>query len=204
MGLSIDPTVWVDEYGDYLFRYALSYVRDKQVAEDLVQETFVAALQFHGTFGGRSSEKTWLVGILKHKAIDHYRRNRMNNQLSDLEDVRAGISRGFLQGGKWANYWNTVLSPKDWRMDPSQSSEQNEFWTILEACLSKLPPRMATVFQLREVEQLGTKEVCEILNISENNLWVMLHRSRMHLRQCFELTWTKNQDVSRLPLKKAA
>jgi RNA polymerase sigma-70 factor (ECF subfamily) len=197
MGLSIDPAVWVDEYGDYLFRYALSYVRDKQVAEDLVQETFVAALQFHDTFCGRSSEKTWLIGILKHKAIDYYRRNRMNNQLSDLEDVRAGISRGFLQGGKWANYWNTVLSPKDWRMDPSQSSEQNEFWTILEACLSKLPPRMARAFQLREVEQLGTKEICEILSISEANLWVMLHRSRLHLRQCFELMWTSG-------IKKAA
>src|SRR5438552_17591458 len=90
----IDPSTWVDEYGDYLLRYALSFVRDKQIAEDLVQETFLAALQSRSAFGGNSSERTWLVGILKHKAIDHYRKARRQNQFEEGED--ADLQDGFV------------------------------------------------------------------------------------------------------------
>jgi RNA polymerase sigma-70 factor (ECF subfamily) len=190
-----DPAIWVDEYGDYLLRYALSVVRDKQIAEDLVQETFLAALQCRASFVGHSSEKTWLVGILKHKAIDHYRKSRRHSQLEENED--ADLQDGFVHAGKWAGFWKTGLEPRDWKFDPGKSAEQSAFRLTLEGCLSRLPPRLATVFELRELEQRDTKEICAELNISENNLWVMLHRARLCLRRCIELNWlNKSKDRS--------
>jgi len=183
----VDPATWVDEYGDYLLRYALSCVRDKQVAEDLVQETFLAALQARSSFNAQSSEKTWLVGILKHKAIDHYRKARRHSQFDDGED--AGLQDGFVNSGKWAGFWQTGLEPKDWKFDPGRSAEQSAFRGILEGCLSQLSPRIAMAFQLREIEERNTKEICSELNISESNLWVMLHRARLCLRRCIESNW---------------
>ena len=189
-----DPATWVDEYGDYLLRYALSVVRDKQLAEDLVQETFLAALQFRGSFGGHSSEKTWLVGILKHKAIDHYRKTCRQRQFEENEDV--DLQDGFVRSGRWAGFWKTGLEPKDWKFDPGLSAEQNAFRTIFDGCLSRLSPRLANVFELREIEQLNTKQICMKLNISESNLWVMLHRARQFLRRCIELNWLSRKDRS--------
>lgn len=183
----VDPATWVDEYGDYLFRYALSFVRDKQLAEDLVQETFLAALQSRSNFSGQSSEKTWLVGILKHKAIDHYRKTRKQSQLDEGEDGE--LKDGFITSGKWVGFWQTGLEPRDWKLDPARQAEASALRGILGACLAQLPPRMATVFQLREVDQKNTQEICEQLSITESNLWVMLHRARLCLRKCIELNW---------------
>ena len=181
-----DPETWVDEFGDYLLRYALSFVRDKQVAEDLVQETFLAALQSRKSFIGQSSEKTWLVGILKHKAVDYYRKERRHIQLEGDED---GAQESFVRTGRWAGFWKTGPDPKDWKFDPGKNAEHNAFQAILLRCLSRLSPRQARVFELREVEQRDTKEICLELNISESNLWVMLHRARLCLRKCIEVKW---------------
>ncbi|MBZ5509027.1 MAG: sigma-70 family RNA polymerase sigma factor [Acidobacteriia bacterium] len=183
----VDPATWVDEYGDYLLRYALSFVRDKQIAEDLVQETFLAALQSRSSFIGQSSEKTWLVGILKHKAVDYYRKTRRHTQFDANEDSDA--QDGFVKTGRWAGFWQTGFEPTNWQFDPGRSAEQNAFQGILNGCLSRLSPRLATVFELRELEQRNTKEICAELNISESNLWVMLHRARQCLRRCIELKW---------------
>jgi len=183
----VDPAAWVDEYGDYLLRYALSFVRDKQIAEDLVQETFLAALQCRGSFSGQSSEKTWLVGILKHKAIDHYRVARRHTQMDEGADEEP--KDGFVTSGKWAGFWQVGSGPKDWEFHPGIQAEQNAFRGVLENCLSNLAPRLARAFHLREIEQKDTKEICAELNISETNLWVMLHRARLCLRRCIELNW---------------
>jgi RNA polymerase sigma-70 factor (ECF subfamily) len=183
----VDPTTWVDEYGDYLLRYALSFVRDKQLAEDLVQETFLAALQSRSSFRGQSSEKTWLIGILKHKAIDHYRKTRRHSQFEDGED--ADLQDGFVNSGKWVGFWQTGLEPRDWQFNPQRSAEQSAFRGILDGCLSQLSPRIAMAFQLREIDQRDTAEICLELNISESNLWVMLHRARLCLRRCIESHW---------------
>jgi len=186
-----DPDVWVDEYGDYLLRYALSFVRNKQAAEDLVQETFLAALQSRNSFIGQSSEKTWLVGILKHKAVDYYRRERRHIQFEGDED--GGAQENFVRTGRWAGFWKAGPEPKDWKFDPGKSAEQNAFQEIFTECLSHLSPRLARVFELREVEQRDTKEICSELNISESNLWVMLHRARLCLRRCIEVNWLNQE-----------
>ncbi len=86
-----NPEDWVDQHGDYCFRFAVLRVHDSEVAQDLVQETFVAALEARDRFAGRSAERGWLVGILKHKLIDHFRRTSRECVLDDvgqLEDDR--------------------------------------------------------------------------------------------------------------------
>ena len=73
--LPVDPTAWVDEHGDFLFRYAVVRLRDEAIAEDCVQETLLSAIQALGSYGGKATERTWLTGILKHKIVDHFRRS---------------------------------------------------------------------------------------------------------------------------------
>lgn len=178
-----NPATWVDEHGDYLFRYALSRLRQRDVAEDLVQETFLAALSGKDRFAGRSSERTWLVGILKRKIADQLRRKGHEQPVSDLTTSDRWLEALFDEHGKWKK------KPGEWPPDPAASFEKEEFWKIFTACLHKLPGRLAHAFTLREVEELDGQEVCKVLNISANNLWVMLHRARLSLSRCLEFNW---------------
>ena len=186
-----DPTVWVDKHGDCLLRYALSYVRDKQTAEDLVQDTFLAALSCQDRFAGDSSERTWLIGILKHKVIDYYRASKREKTVCELADAPGDdphdASELAFRSGRSAE----DPAMKEWHINPGICTQQKAFWNTLHQCLSKVSPRLASVFVLREIEQFDTKEICESLNISEGNLWVMLHRARMSLRHCLEENWLK-------------
>jgi len=187
---SVNPADWVEIYGDHLLRYALFYVRCRAIAEDLVQETFLAALQSKHNFVGKSSEKTWLIAILKHKIIDYYRKIRRSMQLENEE----AKENECMQIGKWKRSRKTDSESKDWHFDPALSAERKAFRATLDKCLSQLPPRMAAAFQLREIEQLNTKEICELLDVSERNLWVMFHRAKLCLRRCIELNWLKNTE----------
>jgi RNA polymerase sigma-70 factor (ECF subfamily) len=174
---------WVDEHGDYLFRFALSRLRQREAAEDLVQETFLAALQARKRFAGASSVLTWLVGILKRKIVDHLRRKGREQPASDLAATSQCMESLFDERGNWKK------KPGKWPADPSATLEKAEFHMILSRCLGKLPERLADAFTLREVEELDSQEVCKVLDISANNLWVMLHRARVWLRRCLEVNW---------------
>ena len=187
-GLS-DPERWVDLHGDYLFKYALMRLRDPAKAEDVVQETFLAALRGGKTFQGRSAEKSWLVGILKNKIYDYYRKTSRETSFTDLDfyaDEESGrfVGDGVTQGG-----WIHALGPMEWSADPGSSLDNDLFWKTFRDCSDKLPKNVATVFSLREVDGMNSKEICRLLNISESNLWVMLHRARMALRHCLETNW---------------
>lgn len=184
-----DPTIWVDNHGDCLFRYAMSHVRDPQTAEDLVQETFLAALASQNRFSGVSSERTWLVGILKHKVIDHYRAVRRQNKVTELSVSLNDDSAGPDDTGSCSERARADSPLEEWHIDPAKCTQQKAFWDVLQQCLSKVSPRLASAFALREIEQLDTKEICESLNVTEGNLWVMLHRARTYLRECLEANW---------------
>jgi len=184
---SLNPSAatWVDEHGDCLYRYALARVRKPEVAEDPVQETFLAAVRAYDKFGGRSSVRSWLCGILKHKIIDHYRKAGRETSFTDLEFLSDEYSDKFVPQG----FWQHENGPHDWQPDAAKVMERGEFWMTIRQCLSKLPQRIADVFAMREMEGVTSKEICVILSISESNLWVMLHRARMALRECLEMNW---------------
>jgi RNA polymerase sigma-70 factor, ECF subfamily len=172
-----EPCDWLSVHGDYLFNLAVGQVRDPLVAEDLVQETFLAAIRARERFSGRSSDRTWLVGILRHKIYDHLRR------VCRERPAHADQTPGHPNKEAWDDslLWAHEVAAEC--MEPSRRMELAEFRDALEAALGKLPTRIAQVFQLYEVEERPNPEVCARLNISENNLWVMLHRARKQLQQ---------------------
>lgn len=176
---------WVDEHGDFLFKYALSRVRNHAMAEDLVQDTFIAALHAWTRFKGGSSERSWLCGILKNKTLDHFRKLGRETSFTDLEFLSDECAEKFGPRG----FWHHELGPKEWREDVDEVKHRSEFWQTLHDCLSHQPANPARVFALREIDGVPSKEICRALNITESNLWVMLHRSRMALRECLEEHW---------------
>jgi len=184
-GAQTNPERWVDEHGDCLFRYALVRVRRHEVAEDLVQETLLAAIRSREKFGGRSSERSWLCGILKHKVSDYFRKLARETSFTDLESLADEFSEKFVPEG----YWVHVKGTKEWKPEADEVMHRAEFWQTMRDCLDKLPERIANVFMLREMEEVESKEICSMLSISEANLWVMLHRARMALRECLEINW---------------
>ncbi len=168
----------------YLLRIATLQLRDAALAEDVVQDTLVAAIQGEKGFSGKSSLRTWLTGILKHKVVDAIRqKTRMPTLPSVEEECRVDdFDALFDETGHWANM------PADWGNPESQLSEQ-QFFEAMQACLEKLPANTARVFVMREVMELETDEICVELTITSNNLWVILHRARLALRQCLEQNW---------------
>lgn len=189
---NIDPTVWVDEHGDYLFRYALVRLRDETTAEDIVQETLLAAIQSLASYGGKSTERTWLTSILKHKIVDFYRKSSRETPLDPSETDLSEFDAFFERDDEWKNHWNSRLAPRGWTNDPEAVFEQNEFFDVFQNCMSKLPTRVASVFSLREMDGFDACEICEILELSPNNFWVMMHRARMALRRCIEVKWFRH------------
>ncbi len=180
-----DPQNWPDLYGDFLYRFALLRTREASVAEEMVQETFLAALQARNRFAGQSTERSWLVGIMKHKIADHFRKVFREIPTDELDRLGAedDADGTFDRDGHWRP---DQRAPMDWPDNPAGILEQKQFWDVLKRCLGELPPRMAQVFTLREVDEASTEEICAMLGITPSNLWVLLHRSRKHLRECLE------------------
>ncbi|MBW2297593.1 MAG: sigma-70 family RNA polymerase sigma factor [Deltaproteobacteria bacterium] len=176
----INPEAWVDEYGDVLFGFALARVKDRETAEDIVQETFLAAVRAREQFKGQSSEKTWLFGILKHKLVDHYRKNKSTVHVQDFIQDPDSLEAFFNAKGSWR------IRPENWRADPGKSQENREFLDHFYRCLSGLSQKTADVFAYREIEGLSTREICQRLGITLSNCWVILYRARMLLRRCLE------------------
>lgn len=191
----LDPESWVEKHGDMLFGFAAGRVRDHAIAHDLVQETFLAAIKAREKFAGRSSERTWLFGILRNKITDYYRKQGREVLLEDLGAVLPEEEGAFGSGGPAKDGWVAKLAPKAWET-PEESLVSKEFQEILKRCLSALPERVARVFWLREVDGVASEEICKDLEVSPNNVWVMLHRARMGLRRCLEVHWFANKRKS--------
>lgn len=186
---TFDASLWVDAHGDYLFSFALSRVRDEFLAEDLVQDTLLAAMQSKNSFGEKSSERTWLCGILKHKIIDHFRKLSREVELTNEEADMSSYEYLFRNEGDWKGHWTAEARPIQWTENPEQILEHSEFRGILSHCLGELPERVANCFTLREMDGFDSMEICAILGISPNNFWVMMHRARLHLRRCIDFNW---------------
>ena len=179
-----DPETWLSDYGDLLYRYALIRVRSEATAEDLVQDTLLAGIQSFRNFNRQSSVSTWLIGILKHKIIDHFRKSRLETvDISESETDDELISYQFDDRGHWK------VSLVEWTT-PDQTLDDEQFWQAFNRCLSRLPENMANLFILRVMEGLSSEDCCKVLNFnSTNQLWVTLSRVRMRLRQCLDVQW---------------
>ncbi|MDP1538312.1 MAG: sigma-70 family RNA polymerase sigma factor [Burkholderiales bacterium] len=178
-----DPAA-IEGERSYLLRYARLQLRDP-AAEDVVQETLLAAIEGAARFSGKSSLRTWLTGILKHKIIDHLRRTGREQPLTGADDERAeaeAVDALFAADGHWQEF------PADWG-NPAAALENSRFWAAFERCTQRLPARTARVFMMREVMEMPTAEICKALDITATNCWVMLHRARLILRECLEQQW---------------
>jgi RNA polymerase sigma-70 factor, ECF subfamily len=180
-----NPAAWVADHGDALFRFALLRLRDAALAEEAVQDTFLAALKARERFSGLSTERTWLVGILKHKIVDLIRKQSREKPPADAEAMERIGEQSFDGDGRWKNGQPT------WQVDPSQAQERSEFREVLTECMEELPPRQGEVFAMRELDDLSSEEICKALGITETNLWVMLHRARLRLRGCIQANWSE-------------
>jgi RNA polymerase sigma-70 factor (ECF subfamily) len=177
------PEIWVDEHGDALFSYALSRLNNAASAEDVVQETFLAAIKAQQNFTGKSSARTWLIGILKHKIVDLIRKESREQPIDEIETLEEPSELFFDRKGHWR------VAPAEWQVHPGKVLEQKEFMGVLENCLKHLPERLRRLFVLRELEDQETDEICKVLGITPTNLWVMLYRARMRLRGCITENW---------------
>lgn len=182
-----DPSIWVEKYGDYLFRYAMMRLRSKEAAENAVQETFLAALKSKDSFAGKSSESTWMIGILKHKIIDHYRKDFREKNATDMQTFQSEEEQTI--DGFYDAMENPKKYPKDWMPDPQATLHSKEFWETLQDCMTKLPLKVSHAFAMRELDDMDTSLICKELGITPTNLWVMLHRARLQLRACLEINW---------------
>jgi len=162
-----------------------------EVAKDLVQETFLVGIRSREKFTGRSSEHSWLVGILKNKILDYFRTAHRETSFTDMEFLADDGPQSFDAQTRW----NCLNKPQQWRTEAEEVTHKREFWQTVYDCLSKLPRRHSVVFMLREIDCMSTQEICRTISISEDNLWVMLHRARIALRESLERNWFGRQST---------
>lgn len=182
-GQDIVSDLWVEQYADILYRFALVRVHNPTVAEDLVQETFVAALKSQNSFRNQSSHQTWLIGILKHKIIDHFRSQSktISIEQTTLSDFKAEDDPAGSNASK--------IPVKEWNVTPESMVEDIVFRETLQKCLDHLPEKAKQLFLLREADDVESAELCKIFDITPTNLWVTLHRIRNQLKNCLERNW---------------
>jgi len=186
---SLDSNLWVERYGDALYRYTLVRVKNPDSSQEIVQVTLLAALQSQKSFAGRSSEKSWLFGILKHKILDHFRslKIRQTYELSTDDDTNP-YENEFDEMGHFIN------PPKKWQIDPQHAAENEELVLALAKCLDGLSEKFRYIFVLKEVEGMKSEDICKEMAIQPTNLWVILHRARNQLKKCLEANdWHRKQ-----------
>lgn len=182
-GKSHSPQYWLEEHGDALYRYAMLHTRDPHRAEDAVQETLLAALQSRDRFIGGASVRTWLIGILKHKIMDMFRRDARELPLEAADEVGDDREPELFDA---AGHWRDL--PAQWGK-PEEVLQGQQFMRILQRCLETISKPLARLFWLREVMEEDSETICKELAITPTNLWTMLYRARMGLRRCLEKNW---------------
>ena len=176
-----DPSKWVEKHGDVLFAFAVSKLKNRDSAEEAVQETFVGALKNLRLANREGSEGAWLMGILKNKVVDRIRENARSGLSLEGEDNV--VETLFDERGNWSS---SARNSASLTLD---SIEQEEFREILAHCLKGLPTNQSSAFILREIQERNSVDVCKELDVSSTNLWVLMHRARLRLAECIKSRW---------------
>ncbi len=179
----LEPSEWLNAYGDYLYRYAMSRLRDSNAAEEVVQETFLNGIRKFAQYSGEGSQRGWLLTILKRKIVDHVRQRAKFDRDGAVGFDRDPTEELFDKSGHWKQ------SVTAWMNAPVDSIESRELWAIVENCLTHLPPGQSSVFMLSVMEELDSDQICRELDITPSNLWVRLHRARIGLASCVGARW---------------
>jgi len=186
----LEPQKWVERYGDYLFNYAVVRVNDSGKAEDLVQETFLAALKARDRYRGDSTERTWLISILKRKIIDSYRKKYSSRESAFGEHEGSVFDGDFYRSEEpFRGHWQEGKGPNSHSFLPEGELEQEELMKFINLCIENLQPQLAAAFIMRMIDEEDSDTICKELGITPSNLWVMLHRARLKMRDCLEKKW---------------
>jgi len=183
----LSDTAFLNDLRKQMVKFATLQLSNSHAAEDAVQEALMGALKNAKSFAGRAALKTWVFAILKNKIADTLRqKQRMVDASSLLREGEEGedFSELFNQKG----FWQEDEKPTSWS-NPQASLHQHQFWKVFETCLETLPGNQARVFMMKEFVELETNEICSTVGITTTNLNVMLHRSRLRLRECLENNW---------------
>ncbi|RRO16802.1 sigma-70 family RNA polymerase sigma factor [Flavobacteriaceae bacterium 14752] len=180
----LSPKSWVDKYSNYLFNFAITRVNDAEIAKDLISETFLAGLKSKDNFKGDSTERTWLVSILKHKIIDHYR--KINSKKGKAEVKMDYTSED--QEGDWLEERVADHSDKT----AEDNIENSELGLAIENCLETINEKQAQIFRMKTIQDYDTEAICNVFDITPSNLWVIIHRARKSLADCMDSSWFKN------------
>ena len=182
-----DPSGWLDAHGDALYRFARLRVSRREIAEDLVQETLLAALRSLDRFRGDASPRTWLLAILRRKIADLHRRGPTEGAGPPRKVTYESLSQQFFDSKK---HWSRLPCP--WKT-PLQALEDDEFWLVFESCMAHLPRHLAEAFLFREVEGIEIARLGAVLETGAANVRVRLHRARLLLRACLEKNWFRSE-----------
>lgn len=171
---------WIEQYSEPLLKRAVYVLSDRIEAEDIVQEVFIAAFSSYDSFEGKSKPLTWLNTILNNKVADFYRKKYKSEP-----EIR--LDHFFDETGSWKN--NDVLNDWDASNKESELLDNDDFNKTLEDCLEDLPSRWKIPMKMYYLQEKKAPEVSQELNISTTNLWKILQRSRMQLRECLDFNW---------------
>lgn len=178
---------WVELYSDNLYSWALHKTSSVEIAEDLVQDTFMAAVQFFAKFEGKSNPKTWLFAILNNKINDHHRSNFRKPTVYDNSILQVFFDAD--------DQWEPEQRPKQWEDETEYLFDDTDFRKAFEDCLGKLPDSWFSAVQLKYIEERSGELICQELGITPSNFWQILHRAKLQLRKCLELNWFKKTEL---------
>ncbi|HEU5291686.1 MAG TPA: sigma-70 family RNA polymerase sigma factor [Cyclobacteriaceae bacterium] len=187
----LQPEKWIARYGDYLFSLAMIKTGNREVAQDLVQETFFSAVKGKDTFNGLSSEKTWLTSILNNKVIDYYRKKDVLKDAGNyLEATDESFHEAFFNPAPDVyGHWRKDTAPQAWADDADSAMKRSEFYKILQLCISRMPPKLIPVFVAKYIDEENSEKICKDFGLSSSNYWIMIHRAKVLMRSCLERNW---------------
>ena len=186
----LSDTAFLNDLRRQMVKFATMQLSNSHAAEDAVQEALIGALKNAKSFAGRAALKTWVFAILRNKIVDSLRQKQRMVDASSLlreDDESEDFSELFDNKGMW----QADEKPATWG-NPQNALHQNQLWKVFEACLEGLPGNQARVFMMKEFIELDAAEICTAVGITTTNLNVMMHRSRLRLRECLENTWFLN------------
>ena len=177
----LNPNRWIELYSDYLFNYTISRVNDREIAKDIIQDTFFAGLKSMKNFKGEASERTWLISILKRKIIDYYRKI---NSIKGQAEVRLTYNTDENEGD-----WLEERVEDSGTLNAQDTLENAELSDAIYDCMDQLSEKQAQVFKMKTILNYDTETICNELNITASNLWVIIHRARTSMAECMEKNW---------------